>query len=130
MPHNVRVYEPLRGQGALWSIYHEATKRAHLRKPAASNGLYTLLYAGVYYLKSIRYKFLQIYYFILSIRTDLETGHEFILFFVGWAILKPPSKAVNRDGFASSLTKLWMMRWHVWLWQCACKLGWQNTFIV
>jgi hypothetical protein len=23
------------------------------------------------------------------------------------------------------LTKLWFKRWHVRLWQCACKLGWQ-----
>jgi hypothetical protein len=37
------VYEPLRDQGALWSSYHKATKSDDLRKPAASNGLYTLL---------------------------------------------------------------------------------------
>jgi len=40
---NVRVYEPLRGQCALLSSYHEATKSTDLRKPTASNGLYTLL---------------------------------------------------------------------------------------
>ena len=46
---NVRVYEPLRDQGALLSSYHKVTKRADLRKPTASNGLYTLL-AVVFYL--------------------------------------------------------------------------------
>jgi hypothetical protein len=46
MTANVRVYEPLRRQCALWSSYHEATKSTDLRKPATSNGLYTLLYAG------------------------------------------------------------------------------------
>jgi hypothetical protein len=43
MVANVRVYEPLRGQRALLSNYRKVTKRANLRKPAASNGLYTLL---------------------------------------------------------------------------------------
>jgi len=27
-------------------------------------------------------------------------------------------------GFASSLTKLWSVRWFVGLWQCACKKRW------
>jgi len=27
-------------------------------------------------------------------------------------------------GFASSLTKLWSVRWLGGLWQCACKMGW------
>jgi hypothetical protein len=40
---NVRVYEPLRCQSALLSSYHKETKSDTLRKPAASNGLYTLL---------------------------------------------------------------------------------------
>ncbi len=47
--YNVRVYEPLRDQGALWSSYHRVTKRADLRKPSASNGLYTLLPAGLFF---------------------------------------------------------------------------------
>ena len=47
---NVRVYEPLRCQSALLSSYHKVTKRTDLRKPAASNGLYTLLAAVVIYL--------------------------------------------------------------------------------
>jgi hypothetical protein len=42
---NVRVYEPLRCQSALLSSYRKVTKRINLRKPAASNGLYTLLAA-------------------------------------------------------------------------------------
>jgi len=50
MPHNVRVYEPLRDQGALLSRLHEAPKRTNARKPAASNGLYTLLVAVAYLL--------------------------------------------------------------------------------
>jgi len=48
MAYNVRVYEPLRGQSASESRYTKVTKRAELREPAASNGLYTLLCA-VYY---------------------------------------------------------------------------------
>jgi hypothetical protein len=47
---NVRVYEPLRGQSALLSSYHKAAKWADLRKPAASNGLYTLLGAALFQL--------------------------------------------------------------------------------
>ena len=35
-------------QSALLSSYHKVTKRANLRKPAASNGLYTLLCTGFY----------------------------------------------------------------------------------
>jgi len=42
---NVRVYELLRDQGALLSSYRKVAKRTDLRKPAASNGLYTLLCA-------------------------------------------------------------------------------------
>jgi hypothetical protein len=45
---NGRVYEPLRCQSAMLSIYHKVTKRTDPRKPAASNGLYTLL-ALVYF---------------------------------------------------------------------------------
>ena len=41
--HNVRVYEPLRRQCAYLSRYTKVTKRTTLRKPFASNGLYTLL---------------------------------------------------------------------------------------
>jgi len=41
--YNVRVYEPLRCQSAYLSRYTKACKRANLRKPTASNGLYTLL---------------------------------------------------------------------------------------
>jgi hypothetical protein len=40
---NARVYEPLRCQCAYISRYTKVTKRADLSKPAASNGLYTLL---------------------------------------------------------------------------------------
>ena len=43
MAFHVRVYELLRDQGALWSNYHKVTKSDALRKPAASNDLYTLL---------------------------------------------------------------------------------------
>jgi hypothetical protein len=43
MTANARVYEPLRCQSALLSSYHTATKWGNVRKPAASNGLYTLL---------------------------------------------------------------------------------------
>lgn len=69
-----------------------------------------------------------IYYLNQSALTLQRSTNLFC--FSGWAILKPPSKAVNQVGFASSLTKLWMMRRLVWLWQCACKLGWQIIFIV
>ncbi len=48
MGYNVRVYEPLRCQSALLSRYHKVTKRTDLRKPTASNGLYTLLAALIY----------------------------------------------------------------------------------
>jgi hypothetical protein len=41
--HNARVYEPLRCHCAYLSRYTKGTKRANLSKPAASNGLYTLL---------------------------------------------------------------------------------------
>jgi len=56
--HNARVYDPFRCQSAYFSRYHKVTKRTDLRnrpkgahvakrsKPAASNGLYTLLYTG------------------------------------------------------------------------------------
>ena len=50
---NVTVYLPLLttpacmsrcvDQGALLSSYHKVTKRTNPRKPATSNGLYTLL---------------------------------------------------------------------------------------
>jgi hypothetical protein len=43
MVYNARVYEPLRCQSAYLSRYNKATKRVNSRKPAASNGLYTLL---------------------------------------------------------------------------------------
>jgi hypothetical protein len=46
LAYNVRVYEPLRCHSALWSSYHKVTKRTNPRKPAASNGLYTLLCAA------------------------------------------------------------------------------------
>ncbi len=36
-------------QSALLSSYHKVTKWTNLRKPAASNGLYTLLAAADYY---------------------------------------------------------------------------------
>ncbi len=55
---NVRVYEPLRRQSALLSSYHKVTKRTDLRKPATSNGLYTLLAAGVIHFYS---QFVSIY---------------------------------------------------------------------
>jgi len=48
MAPNARVYELLRCQCALLSSYHKITKRTDLRKPAASNGLYTLLCAGLF----------------------------------------------------------------------------------
>ena len=38
-----------------------------------------------------------------SISTDLATEHEFVLFFVGGVILKPPLKAATQAGFVSSL---------------------------
>ena len=46
--HNARVYEPLRCQSAILSSYHNLTKWIDLRKPATSNGLYTLLCAGIF----------------------------------------------------------------------------------
>jgi len=44
MTANVRVYEPLCRQSAYLSRYTKVTKSTNLRKPAASNGLYTPLY--------------------------------------------------------------------------------------
>jgi hypothetical protein len=40
---NVRVYEPLRCQSTYLSRYTKVIKSDDLRKPATSNGLYTLL---------------------------------------------------------------------------------------
>jgi len=48
--HNVRVYEPLRCQSAYLSKYTNVSKRDNLRKPSASNGLYTLLAPVHYYI--------------------------------------------------------------------------------
>jgi hypothetical protein len=44
---NARVYEPLRGQSALVSIYNKDTKSDNHRKPTTSNSLYTLLCVAV-----------------------------------------------------------------------------------
>jgi len=44
--YNARVYEPLRCQCAYLSRYTKETKGTNTRKPAASNGLYTLLVTG------------------------------------------------------------------------------------
>jgi hypothetical protein len=46
---NVRVYEPLRCQSAYLSRYTKVIKRADLRKPTTSNGLYTLLALVAFY---------------------------------------------------------------------------------
>jgi hypothetical protein len=35
---------------------------------------------------------------------------------------KKKIKILSLAGFASSLTKIWLQRWLVGLWQCACKL--------
>jgi hypothetical protein len=44
------VYEPLRCQRAYLSRYTKATKSANLCKPAASNGLYTMLAAVIIFI--------------------------------------------------------------------------------
>jgi len=50
MAPNARVYEPLRCQCAYLSRYTKVTKRVNTRKPAASNGSYTLLCAAILYI--------------------------------------------------------------------------------
>ena len=44
----------------------------------------------------------------------------FIAFVVRWGIFL--NFFFSWVGFASSLTKLWLQRWLVRLWQCACKM--------
>jgi hypothetical protein len=52
--------------------------------------------------------------------------HEAQIYFVFLSVGNPKTvlKGGTRAGFASSLTKLWLERWLVGLWQCACKMRW------
>ena len=73
-----------------------------------------MLVVGVYIFTSVYQSFSS--NLTLSNCTNLSTKYKFILFFCAMAKMPLATWA----GFASSLTKLWLGRWLVGLWQCAC----------
>jgi hypothetical protein len=87
MVYNARVYEPLCCNSALLSSYHKVTKRTNLSKPAASNGLYTLLAAGFYFFNRL-FVILPFRFLIISILSINESNFSSMnLTTLGLAIL-------------------------------------------
>ncbi len=78
LAYNVRVYETLVNQGIYLSSYTKVTKRTDLRKPAASNGLYTLLEAGLCFVIVL----LSIIYYLLIVTIEALRFQK--IRFSGW----------------------------------------------